>query len=37
MQDSLELPDEAVAFSWETLAEQGNLSSTSVLMVLLDG
>ena len=34
MQDSLGLPDEAVAFSWETLAEQGNLSSTSVLMVL---
>lgn len=34
MQESLALGDEDVAFSWDTLREQGNLSSTSVLMVL---
>lgn len=34
MQESLGLPDEAVALAWNALAEQGNLSSASVLMVL---
>ena len=34
MQDALELPDADVALSWRVLEEQGNLSSTSVLMVL---
>ncbi|QDU83267.1 Alpha-pyrone synthesis polyketide synthase-like Pks11 [Planctomycetes bacterium Pla163] len=34
MRDSLELTDDDVALSWKVLAEQGNLSSTSVLMVL---
>lgn len=34
MQRSLELDDAAVALSWKVLAEQGNLSSASVLMVL---
>ncbi len=34
MQEGLELPDEAVDLAWKVLAEQGNLSSTSVLMVL---
>ncbi|MBK8977020.1 MAG: type III polyketide synthase [Planctomycetes bacterium] len=36
MQDSLDLTEVDVARSWATLAEQGNLSSTSVLMVLRD-
>lgn len=34
MQESLGLSDEQVALSWQVLAEQGNLSSASVLMVL---
>ena len=34
MQDSLDLPEASVALCWDVLAEQGNLSSTSVLMVL---
>ncbi|MBK9385330.1 MAG: type III polyketide synthase [Planctomycetes bacterium] len=34
MQDSLGLVEEDVRFSWQVLREQGNLSSTSVLMVL---
>lgn len=34
LQDGLGLTDEAVGLSWKVLAEQGNLSSTSVLMVL---
>lgn len=34
MRDSLELTDDDVACSWKVLAEQGNLSSASVLMVL---
>jgi len=34
MQEALGLDDEQVAASWDVLAEQGNLSSTSVLMVL---
>jgi alkylresorcinol/alkylpyrone synthase len=34
MQASLGLPDAAVQLSWDVLAAQGNLSSTSVLMVL---
>jgi alkylresorcinol/alkylpyrone synthase len=40
MRDALELDDDDVALSWKVLREQGNLSSTSVLMVLgevLDG
>jgi alkylresorcinol/alkylpyrone synthase len=34
MRDSLGLSDQDVAASWRVLEEQGNLSSTSVLMVL---
>jgi alkylresorcinol/alkylpyrone synthase len=34
MQESLELPDEALESAWKTLREVGNLSSTSVLLVL---
>jgi len=34
MQDALELPDGALAGAWRTLREVGNLSSTSVLLVL---
>ena len=34
--EALELPREAVARTWESLAELGNLSSASVLMVLRD-
>jgi alkylresorcinol/alkylpyrone synthase len=34
MRDALELSDDDVALSWKVLAEQGNLSSASVLMVL---
>ena len=34
MQEGLDLADAQVAHSWDVLAEQGNLSSTSVLMVL---
>ena len=34
MQAGLGLPDEAVQRSWDALAEQGNLSSSSVLIVL---
>jgi alkylresorcinol/alkylpyrone synthase len=34
VQAALELEDEQVAHSWEALAQQGNLSSVSVLMVL---
>ena len=34
MQEALDLSDEDVAGSWRVLSEQGNLSSTSVLMVL---
>ncbi len=36
MQQALELPDAALDTSWRTLREVGNLSSTSVLLVLLD-
>ena len=36
MIDALELPDEACAASWQNLREVGNLSSTSVLLVLKD-
>ena len=36
MQDALDLPDEALEGSWRTLREVGNLSSTSVLLVLQD-
>ncbi|HSL42084.1 MAG TPA: 3-oxoacyl-[acyl-carrier-protein] synthase III C-terminal domain-containing protein [Anaerolineales bacterium] len=32
--DGLGLPDEALALSWETLAEAGNISSASVLLIL---
>jgi alkylresorcinol/alkylpyrone synthase len=34
MQESLELPDGALDRAWRTLREKGNLSSTSVLLVL---
>lgn len=34
MQQALELPEQALAPSWRTLREAGNLSSTSVLLVL---
>jgi alkylresorcinol/alkylpyrone synthase len=34
MQDALELPDDALEPSWRSLRELGNLSSTSVLMIL---
>jgi len=34
MQEALELPHEALAGAWRTLREVGNMSSTSVLMVL---
>jgi alkylresorcinol/alkylpyrone synthase len=34
IRDALELDDDDVALSWKTLAETGNLSSTSVLLVL---
>jgi alkylresorcinol/alkylpyrone synthase len=34
MQDALELPDGALDGAWRTLREVGNLSSTSVLLVL---
>ena len=34
MRDGLELRDEQVAESWETLRTTGNLSSSSVLLVL---
>jgi alkylresorcinol/alkylpyrone synthase len=36
MQEGLGLRDDQVALSWRVLREQGNLSSTSVLMVLHD-
>jgi alkylresorcinol/alkylpyrone synthase len=32
--DGLGLADEALALSWETLAEAGNISSASVLLIL---
>ena len=32
--DGLGLPDEALELSWETLAEAGNISSASVLVIL---
>ncbi len=34
MAESLELPEEALAVTWRSLQEVGNLSSTSVLLVL---
>jgi len=34
LRDGLGLPDEALALSWETLAEVGNISSASVLLIL---
>jgi alkylresorcinol/alkylpyrone synthase len=34
LQDGLGLPDDALRLSWETLAEVGNISSASVLMIL---
>jgi len=33
---ALELPDDALAASWRSLAQVGNLSSASVLLVLGD-
>jgi alkylresorcinol/alkylpyrone synthase len=32
--DGLDLPDEALTLSWESLAEAGNISSASVLVIL---
>ena len=34
MQEALELPQDALSASWESLREVGNLSSASVLLVL---
>jgi alkylresorcinol/alkylpyrone synthase len=34
LQEGLDLPDEALALSWGTLAEVGNISSASVLLIL---
>ena len=34
LEDGLGLPEEALALSWETLAEAGNISSASVLVIL---
>jgi len=34
LEDGLGLPDEALTLSWETLAEVGNISSASVLVIL---
>jgi alkylresorcinol/alkylpyrone synthase len=34
LEDGLGLPDEALAMSWESLAEVGNISSASVLLIL---
>ncbi|HJS18549.1 MAG TPA: 3-oxoacyl-[acyl-carrier-protein] synthase III C-terminal domain-containing protein [Anaerolineales bacterium] len=34
LEEGLGLPDEALSLSWESLAEAGNISSASVLMVL---
>ena len=34
MQEALELPDDALAGAWRSLREVGNLSSTSVLLIL---
>ncbi len=36
MEETLELPPEALAVTWRSLREVGNLSSTSVLLVLRD-
>jgi alkylresorcinol/alkylpyrone synthase len=36
LEAALELPDDALARTWRSLAEIGNLSSASVLMVLRD-
>jgi alkylresorcinol/alkylpyrone synthase len=36
MQEALELPEEALESAWRSLREVGNLSSTSVLLVLQD-
>jgi alkylresorcinol/alkylpyrone synthase len=36
MQQALDLPDEALEVSWRSLKEIGNLSSTSVLLILED-
>jgi alkylresorcinol/alkylpyrone synthase len=36
MEETLELPENALAVTWKSLQEVGNLSSTSVLLVLAD-
>jgi alkylresorcinol/alkylpyrone synthase len=36
MQETLELPEDALAVTWNSLQTVGNLSSTSVLLVLAD-
>jgi alkylresorcinol/alkylpyrone synthase len=34
LEDGLNLPDEALTLSWECLAEVGNISSASLLLIL---
>ena len=34
LEDGLGLPDQALTLSWESLAEAGNISSASVLLIL---
>jgi alkylresorcinol/alkylpyrone synthase len=34
LEDGLDLPDQALALSWESLSEAGNISSASVLLIL---
>ncbi len=36
MQETLELPDDALAVTWDSMRQRGNLSSTSVMLVLAD-
>lgn len=36
MQEALEIPEEALAVTWDSLRQVGNLSSTSVLLVLAE-
>jgi len=36
MQETLELPEDALAVTWGSMRQRGNLSSTSVMLVLAD-
>jgi alkylresorcinol/alkylpyrone synthase len=36
MQEALEVPEDALAVTWDSLRRVGNLSSTSVLLVLAE-